>query len=644
MAELMTMRDIAGLAHVQRPVVTVWRRRARATARPFPAPRERRSGQELFERDEVVAWLEDTQRGNNPDVRADAASHSLLVTGTDRDAAALSALLTLRHLAGRALGRLTADDLLDLADSRDPDDQYLFSELTETNDLAGLARIADELVEAAWGESLAHQRLVEARLRVPASGLAQAALTVPARRFLLGLFGPLTRELGRPSVMDPSGCAVDVLPEIAAALELPALLMDADTAEHRLTWRQLLLADIPPRAIERGTGEWSVAGAVAHLLMLPAPAAPTATPIDHLDLLDEIALQLEDQQLVLCVAPAATLTDPLDGPALTRRDQLLRDGYVRAIVRLPAGLRPAQAREHAALWLLGPADTTAPAERRTLVADLGGATLRECDGLADDLLAAWQGIHGARRRAWAHLHPVLTRDLVSASGTLVPPRTPRAATRPRTGADWVVDLRTADVAGRLGHYQLEVLEQVPELITIAQAIELGWVRALPGRKVDVDALPTGTVPVIDDPTGPARKRSVDRLALLAHSEAELTEPGDVVFTARPVPTAMVDDHGGALVLTPARILRLRASAPLVARAIAAMINSSSSTTWRNWPLAVVTEPNRRALGEALADLAQQRARLVAELAALDTLTADLTTAVESRQLSLTKENHGPTPL
>ena len=72
MTQLMTMRDIAGLARVQRPVVTVWRRRARATPHPFPTSHLRRDGQELFLREEVVAWLEETHRGNNPDVRVEA--------------------------------------------------------------------------------------------------------------------------------------------------------------------------------------------------------------------------------------------------------------------------------------------------------------------------------------------------------------------------------------------------------------------------------------------------------------------------------------------------------------------------------------------------------------------------------------------
>ncbi len=640
MGELMTMRDIAGLAQVQRPVVTMWRRRTRASSHPFPAARQRRGDQELFLREDVVAWLEATGRGNNPDVRADAAAHGVLGGEGRREAEALSALLVLRHLTGSSLGTMTADDLLDTADGHDPDDRCLFRELQRARDLTGLAAAADELVEAAWGEAAAHRRLVDGQLRAPGSNVALTALAEPTRRFLLGLFGPLTRELGRPSVMDPTGCAVDVVAEFAGELESPVLLMDGDTPEHRLTRRQLLLADRSYRVVERGSGDWSISGSVAHLAVLPAPADPAASAVDQLDLLDEIALQLDAQQLVLCLAPASTLVDPVDGPALTRRDQLLRGGYVRAIVRLPAGFRPAQAREHSALWLLGSPDATPTAERRTMVADLGAATMRACEGLADDLVAAWQGVDGARRRSWAHLYPVLPRDLVSASSTLVPPRPARAGSASRSGADWAVELRAADKAGRLAGYRLEVIQGPPEEVSLAQAVERGWVRVLPGRRVDLAGLPAGTVPVLDGTPSGALRRTVDRLGLATRTDGDLTEPGDIVFAVRPAPSASIDLNGGSLVVAPARVLRVRPGAPLVARAVAARINRASERNWRAWTVATIPDPDRAVLGEALTDLAEHRARLEAELAALDTLTADLTTAVESRQLSITKENHG----
>lgn len=647
MTELMTMRDIAGLARVQRPVVSVWRRRSRATVRPFPAARQNRGGQELFSRDDVVAWLEDTHRGNNPEARADAAAHSLLAGGSAKDARSLSALITLRQLIGEPLAPLQPDDLLDLADEHDPDDHYFRREMERCNDLARLARDADDLVEASWNEPTAHQHLVETRLRTPGSALSRTALSAAGRRFLLGLIGPLAAELGRADLMDPTGAAIDLLAECATALELPVRVMDGDTGAQRLTRRQLLLAGVRPRMVERGRGDWSMTDPTAHLVVLPSAAEPQLDALGQLEFLDEIVLQLAADQLVVCLAPAATLADPLAGPASTRRDELLREGRVRAIVRLPAGLRPAQPREHSALWLLGSPDPTPTSERRTLVADLGAVSLAHCDGLVDDLLAAWQGREGARRRTWAHLHPVFTADLVSASGTLVPSKPHRIARERKAGADWVVELRAADAAGRLKAYRFDVMGQPGEEVTVAQALKRGWLRVLPGRTVELSGLPEGSVPVVADPHELTQPQRVDRLALRTRTDHELTEPGDIIFTVRPRPHSVVDDDGGTLVLAPARVLRVHPSAPLVRQAVAARINAATSNSWRAWPLAVVPESTRDVLGEALTDLAAERARLVAELAALDALTVDLTAAVESRQLSITKpsnteENHGPT--
>ena len=195
MTELMTMRDIAALARVQRPVVTTWRRRSRTSVHPFPAPHDRLGDQELFARDEVVTWLR-TPSGNNPDARADAAP---IRAATGKALMPSEAPITLRHLAGGPLAGIpTVDDLLDLADGHDPDDRFLFAELERATDLARLARTADDLVEAAWSEPAAHRRLMDARLRGHGTALAQVALTEEARRRLLAWFAPLAAELGHP--------------------------------------------------------------------------------------------------------------------------------------------------------------------------------------------------------------------------------------------------------------------------------------------------------------------------------------------------------------------------------------------------------------------------------------------------------------
>ncbi|MGC3993499.1 MAG: hypothetical protein QM779_05130 [Propionicimonas sp.] len=642
--QLMTLRDIAGLARVQRPVVTVWRSRSRGTSRPFPEVRRRSGGQDLFLRDDVVTWLETTGRGNNREARAESAAHALRETATDATGwAALSALLTLRHLTGAPLAPHSVDDLLDLADAEDPDDRCLFAELRDASDLAGLARTVDALAGAGTRDVDAHRRILDGGLRTPGSALALTATGPGAHQLLATLLGPLRAELGEATaLMDPTGCAGGLVGALAAALDADVLLMGGTSPAHRLARRELLVADCRVRTVERGDGDWSVTGPVLHLVVLPAADEPAPPPLAHLDLIDEIALQLDERQLVLCLAPAATLTDRLAGPAAVRRDELLRSGSVRAIVRLPAGLRPAVAREHLALWLLAAPEQVPAAERRSLVADLSAEDPAVfADGLAGDLLAAAQGAGGARRRAWARLHPAATGDLISAGGSLVPPRPLRAGTPERSGADWVVDVRAADAAGLLADYRLEVAAGTPELLTVEQARERGWLRVIPGRRVDLTDLPEGGVPVwaADAASAaPVLLRTVDRLSLQARTDAHLTEPGDIVFTARPVPRARIDAEGGALVLAPARVLRVAPGAPLVAGALALRVNAQDGSDWRRWVLATVPAPD--GFASALADLARQRAGLLADLAALDALTNDLTAAVESRQLSITKENHG----
>lgn len=643
---LMSMGDIAALARVRRPVVTVWRRRfAAAHSDPFPNACEHRDHQEFFDSDQVVGWLERTGRGNNPDVRSEVAAHSVRATLSDAPQAA-SALLTLRHMAGEPLGLAAdSDAVVDLADEYDPDDRLLLREIEQADDALALARLGDDLVEACWGTSGAHDVVLRQLLALPGGDLWRAGVSTLALEMLVAVAAPLWAELGDGvRLMDPTGCGVQATERLATALDAEVVVMAGDSAAHRLTRRLLALADRPTSSLARDAGEWSIAGRVLHVVVVPDAAAPDSTPAEQLSLLDEVSLQLDEQQVAVALAPASTLTDPLAGEALVIRDQLLRAGQVRAIVRLPAGLRTARPREQLGLWVLGAPDGRAAIDRRTMVGDLSGTPLTPAaiDDLASDLLAAWQGESGARRRAWAHLHPVSTSQLVSASGSLVPPRVAASAAPAQGGADQVVKLRAADTAGRLGGYGLQVRAGVPDHVTIAAAIERGWVRVLPGRRLDPAALPAGGVRVLGPELAQRGSRGVDRLALAAVADPSLTRPRDVVFTARPVPRAVVDDDGGSLVVAPARVLRVAADAPLVAAAVAARINAATTTDWRLWRLAAVAEPDRAVLAAALDDLAADRVRLLDELAALDALTHDLTRAVENRQLHLTKENDGAT--
>ncbi|MDQ0212648.1 hypothetical protein [Arthrobacter bambusae] len=64
-ALLMNLSDVAALAHVQRPVVSMWRKRSIGSAQPFPGPVALEGGREVFDADQVAAWLAVTGRGNN---------------------------------------------------------------------------------------------------------------------------------------------------------------------------------------------------------------------------------------------------------------------------------------------------------------------------------------------------------------------------------------------------------------------------------------------------------------------------------------------------------------------------------------------------------------------------------------------------
>ncbi|HRA46109.1 MAG TPA: hypothetical protein PKX29_13540, partial [Phycicoccus sp.] len=165
-AALLSLGDIARLAKVKRPVVTMWRKRdmARGQHHPFPAP-ALTSPAERFDADDVIDWLRRTGRGNNPDAAIEVALLRIGPAAVRDRATLLQALVTLRSLHGQPIGDLDDEALVDLADELDPDDQALFSEISHAGaDLQPAAHEADELCEGAYGPAPALDRL---RRRAP---------------------------------------------------------------------------------------------------------------------------------------------------------------------------------------------------------------------------------------------------------------------------------------------------------------------------------------------------------------------------------------------------------------------------------------------------------------------------------------------
>jgi hypothetical protein len=165
----MTLVDVARLAKVQRPVVSVWRSRSAASTAPFPEPFATVSGEERFDAAAVVEWLELTGRGNNPDVRADCAAFASPKGMSAQDDEVvfngLAALLCLKEISGGSLASLSDDDLLDVADEADPDDEFLLREISALGPrLRPLRCYADTLADASYNCAEAFEQLMRPRV------------------------------------------------------------------------------------------------------------------------------------------------------------------------------------------------------------------------------------------------------------------------------------------------------------------------------------------------------------------------------------------------------------------------------------------------------------------------------------------------
>ncbi len=210
----MTLSDVASLAQVQRPVVSMWRTRSSGGPLPFPASTSQAVGVELFDADDVTAWLQATGRGNNPEARNDVAVFARLAAPSavaPRDSRqtfdGLTALLALKVITGQALTQSTASELLDTADEADPDDVFLYSELEALGSaITGLAGFADRLADSAFSAPAAFEKLLAHRFKEGLREQSDTALTGDA----LKLVGATAMELA--STLDSRLLFVDSTP------------------------------------------------------------------------------------------------------------------------------------------------------------------------------------------------------------------------------------------------------------------------------------------------------------------------------------------------------------------------------------------------------------------------------------------------
>ena len=673
-----SLSGIARLAQVQRPVVSMWRTRAAASASPFPAPVAQDRGSEVFDARQVAEWLVATGRGNNPDVVADASAYARFDATSRGDEGAfhaLTSLVALRAAVDQPIGALDRERLLDCADDIDPDDASLQSEIDGLGDeLVPMARFVDVLVDGAYGASAAFESLLGERFRDGRRALTRTALEPQATDLVSELAVELSRsnpdaDPERPVFVDPTGACGDlliaVLKSVAENLDAGVMTANMNTSGARLLRRRLIAHQMSHTSLAvSATGEFTAAGASVHVAQFPTPASPVMSAVQILSEIDNIVLQMDDAQRAVVLAPATVLTDGrLATVADAIRSQILRSGKLRAIVRLPRGLVTSNPRQALALWVFGPAhESVARADRWTLVADLGDEPLSAAirTDLVSDLTAAMGNETSIRAHAFRFARPVSTGALLARSGSLVAstkpvvtvPRIMAAQQRQQAGADFPA--RLDSIIAALGD---DAPEAVRHVFTTGSPLSLPsatlgslagsrHIRCLSGARLSSTDLveETGYAVIgVEELAGNVEvgARRIDRLLLAAeYPAARLTEPGDVVFCTSPYAKAFVDSAGFSVVKYPARILRINPSDPagLVAELLASDITQQSSREWKRWLARRVVPTERDGLAKALKSVASERAMFAERMRALSELQDVLVGGVVAGTLTTQNNN------
>lgn len=608
-APTLTLQDIADLARVRRPVVSMWRKRPQVRGQhvPFPEPVEGSGGMERFRREDIVEWLERTGRGNNAEANLDAPALSV------PDDVALDELVTwlcLAALAGEELAETAPNQRIALARSVDPDDLVLLHEVEASRPATCTLRFIDDLVEASYGFSEALDRLEQGRA---ARALGTRGLTSDAVDLVHAVADACALHLdpeGVPLVhVGPASNLTLMLAETSAHLVVPG-----DTPELR---------DIRRRAAIRGieTVGDAAAPSVSLLYAIGRPAD------EILDLVDNLVLDLGEGELAIVIGPAGVLCDELQGKQERLRAQTLRSESLVVALRLPRGMWREAHRQALGLWVCATGKFT----QRPLVADLAAFTRDELDlgDLASDVTGALTAAGG---RAFRYLRPHDLSPILSSRAVVVP-RGVRAVRLATTEIErHVAVINTATLVTSEPIRPFDVLaEHAPGAMllrrrSLGELKDLGHVRVFRGSRVDPDHTdPAGSVAVLSatDPRGTLRLDPFDAARL--YQRAARTDPGDVVFAERPRPTARVDDLGGSLVASPSKILRISSQAGIGPHAVAAIINRlpNEPTEWQTWNVPILDTAEVERLEEALVATADHEALLQHHLDA----TRDLVTAM-----------------
>lgn len=649
-ASLISMPEIAELAAVQRPVVTTWRRRHAN----FPSPAGTTGTRPLFDAREVAEWLIATGRADRQQVEPDLKMHTL---ATLRDAlpahdlvTTATALICLRHLDGDE--PLARTDLAARAATADPGDELLLSEITAfPNQLGPLARVVDQLVEAAWGCQGAFERIMAARQRLAMPQLYSAALEPQAARLIAELSGARERSYHGLSVAvaDPAAGPGDLLTATVQTLgdrcTAVVVACEGDSRLARLARRRLIV---------HGLAESDVAIRPTHdvgnpdvlVTQLPYRPGESRSAADVLDRIDDIALRLAPGRTAVVLGPAEILAGALRpfSPDERARARLIGSGMVEAVIRLPGGVVPFRPGYETAIWVLTSAHAS-PWRGRVLLGDVSDRPLTGdvVDALVSDVVTWRRAGYRPESHTRSFCGQADVADLVRHPQALTVRSTP-SLREVTTGVAATVARVTELEASlyRLGDPAATPHPPIrsgiaaattgrPDTVTLRALTIAGRVRIVPGVRLDTEHLiKSGHHPVLgaDELVGRSRvaTRSVDRAVLADHyPRATLTEPGDVVLTLTPEWGVHVDEDGYSVVAFPARVLRIHADHRdgLTPRVLAALLTVAGTPRapgavrpprkLDDWEIPLPDPPTVQRLDAMLADLDARRRRAEDEL-------------------------------
>lgn len=573
----LTLQDVADLAKVRRPVVSMWRNRptVRGVSMPFPEPVAVVAGVARYSRVDVVDWLSRTGRGNNVDFSDDAPALC------PPDEAVLEDVITLlcwQVLTGEELSGTTLERRVRLATERDPDDTLLLHEIRKLRPSAAVLEYVDDLVEASFGAPDALARVESGRLK---RTLATRDLTPQAVELLRAV------TLACIGHLDQDGLALrtDGMPltlEVASGSDMYVV------GDDRSVRRRAAIKGVP-------VGDTGARSSVSVSSVVGLDLG------DALDRVDEAVLELSKGDVAVVLGAASALCDDLAGTLQRRRARILRVANLVLAVRLPRGMWREAHRQSLAAWVcLGGANA-----QRPWIADLGAVDDVDLADLAADVAGA---LAQTDDRAFRYARRTELTGVVAA-GSLVP-RGVRAPT-----------LRSADSATHLDRVHAATLTtttpMAPLDVLVAPSLgrfrmryrSLGELREQKhvivkrGSRIDpADGTPDGTVVVLPSDTAGAIRLDPFH-ASRKYPRAARTDPGDVVFVEKPRPQAWVDVIGGALVASPAKIIRLRDTAEFGPRVLATVINEicCAGSEWPTWSLPVMARDEADRLEAALLD-------------------------------------------